>query len=60
MESKERYVYNINGCIQIPEYKWEMTIGDLTLKHTTEYSKWKAFWLRFMGWEVINHQHNRG
>ena len=46
------YEYNINECIQLPECKWEMTIGNFTIQHTTEYSRWKAFWLRFMGWEV--------
>lgn len=36
-----------------PKVKWSMTIGDLTINHThTEYSAWRAFWLRFMGWEV--------
>jgi hypothetical protein len=34
------------------EPKWSMSIGNFTIYHVSEYSRWRAFWLRFMGWEV--------
>ena len=37
---------------RLPENKWIMRIGTFEVYHPTKYSRWKAFWLRFMGWEV--------
>ena len=34
------------------KHKWSMRIGEFTIYQTCEYSRWRAFWLRFMGWEV--------
>jgi len=47
-------------AFSLPKPKWSMTLGDFTIQQTTSYSAWKAFWLRFMGWKVTNHQHSRG
>ena len=42
--------------IELPKVTWSMTMGDFTMDHTTPYSRWKAFWLRFMGWKVTKGQ----
>ena len=36
----------------LPEPKWSMSIGSYTVNQYDNYSIWKAFWLRFMGWKV--------
>ena len=43
---------------KVTQPKWFMSIGDFTIVHTTEYSAWRAFWLRFMGWKVTKLENN--
>ena len=50
------YKDNINiklEPIELPKTTWTMSIGNYYINHTTPYSYWRAFWLRFMGWKVI-------
>ena len=54
MSKKKTYEYPSNDFhINMPRIKWSMSLGDFTIQQTTNYSAWRAFWLRFMGWKVV-------